>query len=533
MLHHGFSCGHDLTFHLTNWYDAAQQWRHGTLYPRWAQSPNFTAGEPRFIFYPPASWMLGAALVAITGWKFAPFVYIVLVLCAAAAAMYRLARLALMPAAALAAALVYMANPYMLFVIYTRSAYSELLAAAILPLLFLAVLRPRVHIALVAEASAALWLTNAPAAVIGMYSLLALAILSAWRHGSLPNLLRAATGAVLGFFIAAIYLWPAIFEQPRVQIARVKDAAYDFHRSFLFGHTGDPLHDAVLRNASSIAVILFAAIAACTLVVYLRRRHWHTLQKRVFFTLAIFSAVALLLMLPVSAFAWQHLPKLAFLQFPWRWLLAVAIVDAVLSGALVGAPTLRRRIPVGLAIVYSLAAVAVFSHRDFQTCDAQDTPQSVIAQLRSGAGVEGTDEYTPVKADPDDLQSAAPQVWFYTPDGKVKPGDHRELPVHAQVNNWSATHKSFSVDLPQPATAILQLMDYTAWQLRVNGQPTAKAAPASSGQIQIALPAGHSEVQVDFVRTGDRLMGDLLSFVALLVLAIITWRERKHHLHSR
>src|SRR5580698_6624617 len=120
MLHHGFSCGHDLTFHLTNWWDAAHQWRQGTIYPRWAQSPNFTAGEPRFIFYPPASWMLGAALGALTGWKHAPLVYIVLVLCAAGAAMYRLARLALWPAAALAAALVYMANPYMLFVIYTR-----------------------------------------------------------------------------------------------------------------------------------------------------------------------------------------------------------------------------------------------------------------------------------------------------------------------------------------------------------------------------------------------------------------------------
>jgi hypothetical protein len=444
--------------------------------------------------------------------------------------MYRLARLALWPAAALAAALVYMANPYMLFVVYTRSAYSELLAAAIVPLLFLAVLRPRVHIALVAEAVAALWLTNAPAAVIGMYALLALAILSAWRHGSLPNLLRAAAGAALGFFLAAIYLWPAIFEQPRVQIARVKDAAYDFHRSFLFGHTGEPLHDAVLHNASWIAVVLFAAIAACTLFVYLRRRHWHTLQKRVFYTLAIFSGFALLLMLPISAFAWPHIPKLAFLQFPWRWLLAVAPVDAVLSGALVGAPALRRRIPIGLALIYSLLAVAVCSHNFFQPCDAPDTPQSVIAQLRSGAGVEGTDEYTPINADTDDLQPAAPQVWFYTPDGSARPGDHKELRVHAQVNTWAATHKNFSVDLTEPATAILQLMDYTAWQVHVNGAPAQKDAPASSGQIQIALPAGHSDVQVDFVRTGDRVMGDLLSFVALLVLAFITWRERTHHI---
>src|ERR1700761_6222805 len=87
---HGCSCGHDFDFHLVSWLEAANQFSHGTLHPHWAYTPAFNAGEPRFVFYPPISWMLGAVLgvvlthlpgvAATTGWNAAPILFTWIVL---------------------------------------------------------------------------------------------------------------------------------------------------------------------------------------------------------------------------------------------------------------------------------------------------------------------------------------------------------------------------------------------------------------------------------------------------------------------
>src|SRR5579863_1065150 len=91
----GNSCGHDFDFHLVSWFDCLNSWHHGIPYPHWTPSANFGAGEPRFIFYPPLTWMLGAALGLILPWQLVPLALAWVLLACTGLATRALARLAL------------------------------------------------------------------------------------------------------------------------------------------------------------------------------------------------------------------------------------------------------------------------------------------------------------------------------------------------------------------------------------------------------------------------------------------------------
>ena len=185
LLIHGCSCGHDFDFHLLSWMEAARQFTHGNLHPHWAYTAAWNAGEPRFVFYPPLSWTLGAILGLLFpqnwGWQWIPILYTWIAITASGLALHRLARAFTTGTAALIAAVFYTVNPYMLFTAYERTAYAELLAAAFIPLLLQAILRGnhkgRVTIPGIAIPIALLWLTNAPAAVMSCYALALLTLI--------------------------------------------------------------------------------------------------------------------------------------------------------------------------------------------------------------------------------------------------------------------------------------------------------------------------------------------------------------------
>lgn len=107
LLLNGCSCGHDFDFHLLNWMEAARQFTHGNLHPHWAYSAAYNAGEPRFVFYPPLSWTIGALLGLVLPWSWTPVVYTWLALTASGLALHRLAREFASPTAALIAATLY------------------------------------------------------------------------------------------------------------------------------------------------------------------------------------------------------------------------------------------------------------------------------------------------------------------------------------------------------------------------------------------------------------------------------------------
>jgi 6-pyruvoyl-tetrahydropterin synthase related domain len=519
----GTPSGHDVEFHLYSWLEVLGQWRHGILYPRWAGLAHFGYGEPRFIFYPPASWLLGATLSAIVPWTLAASVYIWLVLTASGISMFLLARRWLDWGNALFAAVLYAVNPYHLVIVYWRSAFAELLAACLLPMLLFFVLKAAedeqsmaVPLGIVLAAA---WLTNAPAAVMIHYSLALLMLFFVITKRSPRLLLAGAAAVALGACLANFYLLPAVYEQKWVDIGEAVSPGSRPVDNFLFIHTTDADHDAFNRMISWVAVLEMGVIAVAATLAKFRK----SVNSSFWQLLLGWGLGCAFLLLPISLVFWRILPKLQFMQFPWRWLLCLSLVFTVFVALGLQRWWMRTIVCVLSIVVIAAAWTRVQAPWWDNAADLREMQDN----MESGAGYEGTDEYTPVGADLAAVDKTARDV---TVEGPARAAIH--------VVRWNAVAKEFTAQLSAPGQLALKLFRYPAWNVEVNGQSIPTSVRKSTGQILIPVQAGLNRVQIRFVRTWDRTAGAWISGVTfMLVLLWFLWPNRapglKPQLRSR
>jgi hypothetical protein len=518
----GCSCGHDFDFHLLSWFEAANQFSHGNLHPTWAYTPAWNAGEPRFIFYPPISWILGAILGLILPWTWTPIAYTWLALTAAGLTLYHLAKTFATRNAALVAATFYVVNPYTLFTAYERTAYAELLAAAWIPLLLHAILRDKVTIPRIAIPLALLWLTNAPAAVMASYILALLSLIRlATRTSFQPTTrLKLATitilGTTLGLALAAFYIVPAAYQRGFVQINMAILPGLHPQDNFLFHHTLDADHDHVLRTASIIAVILIL-LTVCALLLARIRTKPASRNAILLFSLAILTLTITLLLTPLSAPIWYYLPELRFLQFPWR-LLAILAPTLSLTVALALSHINLKPLPTTLLSIAIAASLSYSAYAAFhQPCDPEDTVAARLAHFRSAnPAAEPTDEYTPITADNDALALTNPPYWLAdtaeaSAPKSTTPGP---APVHLTLNTAASE------------VLILNLRDYPSWSITRNGTPIHTRLNREDGLIALPIPAGPSSIAITSTVTVDQILGYLITAIAIFSLIALVCRRK-------
>jgi hypothetical protein len=500
----GLPSGHDVEFHLYSWLEVLTQWRHGIWLPRWASLAHFAYGEPRFLFYPPASWMLGGLLSAIFPWTIVAGVYIWLALTLAGLSMFALARRWLDRPDAIFAAVFYAVNPYHLVIVYWRSAFAELLASCLVPLLLLFTVklaegerRAAIPLSLVLAAS---WLTNIPAALMIHYSLALLLLLFAWQQRATRVLWVGAAAILLGACLASFYLLPAIYEQRWIDVAQAISQGYRPHDNFLFVHTADADHDRFNRIISWVAMLEFIGTLSIASIGRMRRDK----NRQLWATLLRWAAICGLLMLPETAVLWKYLPKLEFMQFPWRWLLCLSTMFVIFLTLGLRRWWMRFAVCAVTILVIATAWLRIQPPWWDNIADLKEMQDN----MTDGIGYEGVEEYTPLWADPTAVDKNAPRVTVEKPaQGTI------------QMQQWSAESKTFTAEMSAAGELTLRLFRYPAWQVEVNGHAAPTRARQDTGQIVVPVEAGANHIQVTFIRTWDRTLGACIS--AAMALSMI------------
>jgi hypothetical protein len=525
----GCSCGDDFSFHLLNWLEVGSQWRQGVLLPHWSFTAAWNTGEPRFVFYPPLSWVTGALSGLILPWSLVPNIYIWLALTTCGFTMYRLARAWASEGSALIAASFYMIHPYMLYTFYERSAYSELLAAAWIPLVLLALLRPRITISSIALPVALLWLTNDPAAVMGCYLLALLsAVRIAWIYNenksfreSVREALRITIGVCLGLGLAGFYLVPAIVEQRWVRIRMYEIEGTRIQDNFLFGNFGGPSHQAILHRASVCSLALLALIAMFAVVALYRNfRDTRTSERmsRVFvITTLLATALVLGFFLTSSSyFFWRHIPELKYLQFPWRFDALLGTISAALLALTLGRTRMRPAAAIILVIplVFSFVGDSIFR----QVCQHGKDVPDLVASFHSGQ-VSYPDEYNPSGSDPEKIGHDNPDTWIAEAANAAPPAN---TPIEHPVRLSDRLH--FYVLSSGDAFFIINLREYPAWKIVVNGKADTNRPHRADGLIVVPVRKGLSKIDLAYALMPDAVFGWVLTVISAMA---IFWARRR------
>lgn len=513
-------CGHDRFCYFPRVVEVHQNLIHGILLPRWAPDLGRGYGQPLFIFHPPMFYWL-AEFWHLLGRDYVTAVNLacVLLVFAAAVAMFLLGRLYYGERGGWLAAAAYLYVPYFAVDLYVRSALEEFTVFPLVPLALygfgaFALHRHRRDWILGAVAYALVLFCHFPAALLFTPVLALFLALTAWREKSWRVLGEQAAGMAFALGMAACMWLPALAEKPDVALTRVLHGNGDYANHFVYlrqlfyspwgyGYSGPGPNDG-MSFALGWSHLLLAAAAW----IWIARRPKLS-DRRLMRFFAATGIVLCILMLENAAWLWDHLPLLPYVELPWRLLGPVALCTAMLVGALGPAiAALRRHGGLAFAAAMALLIVPNLPHLQPGSTAEVDTAFYTPHEL-AFHGFETTTmgEMTPR------WMAAVPG---YTPAAAVvAAGD-------AQVRDLSRTPFSYQGQVTARTESRIRLSTawFPGWTVRIDGHP-AEAGPApTTGLVEFLVPAGTHQMDLNFGRSPARRLGESISLFAVLALAL-------------
>lgn len=496
---------HDSAAHNHAWVDGmATEMRKGWIYPRWLSASFEGLGSPSFYFYPPLPFLLMGAVRAAAGdWLPTSAIiqsYGFLLLFASGLAIWWWAQGFMDRSTALVSGIFYMIMPYHLFNFMVRGALGEFAAYAILPALLVAMERmsrnAAAGIPLFAVLYAMLILTHLPMALL--VSIFVIPAYALWLHGvrvaAFPAHASLALAGLLGTGLAAAYLIPALNLQEHINAQFWWSGHYDIRDWMIWRF-------AAREMAFFLLLYSVYGLYGLALIHLMSLMPGDFAQRRRMMFMVIWTWALMLVIAGVVPQIWTGF--LAKVQFPWRLIVAVDLLMAVLIVQLAGFHRTGRSLPLSCFAVTSLLITAM----------------SVIFIVQSSADIA---RLRP--AEPPEYRAAGYAVGTIDPAGPVV------LPEDAGTveTRWQGEEMIITVSAVKDARVVVPINYFPAWvvaDMAGNTVPTEAATP--SRLLSFAVTAGDGSFAARRMTLPEERLGWWISLIAaLLILAVILFTRR-------
>ena len=385
--------------------------------------------------------------------------------------------------------------PYRFGDLYMRGAYGESVSFMFVPAIFLALhLIIKGHQkALILLALSIFGLISSHTVIFVMFAPLIIFYVLLILKPNKQTLKLIVIGLIWGSLLSSFQLAPAIlekhymkFDQPLTSL--YKDFFIDFYQLLRIPKAG--INTGTYLQIGIVSTLLMILSS----FLYLKKRSPNLL----FFI--IFALISIFLTQQQSRWFWQHLPLIAFVLYPYRFLLITILATSFLAVYVV------EKLPFKHLTAFILIFLTIYTNRHF-------------VKIAPWFEIQPTVNLT--------TQNENDTIWSNEETFKPRAIVTTSEPV--QISNLSQDpfKISFLTTPDKETKIIIRKMYFPGWQATVNG----KSYPIQieDGLIKLDLEPGSSQIAVFFKESPLRKAADLITLIsfAALIIFVIKFKNSK------
>ena len=510
-------------------YEMAKGLTDGMFPVRWSADLGYGFGYPMFNFYDPLPYYIGGIVETVgVNALLATKTMMVLGVLLAGVSMYFLGKEFWGKSGGILSALFYVYAPYHAVDLYVRGDVAEFWAYAFIPLIFLGFWKiykeEKWRYVVLAGISFALIVIshNLTAMMVSPFLILFAAYLILKAKKKRVTLYLLAT-FIVGALLAAFYWLPAISEMQYTNVNSLIGGGSNFRDHFVclsqlwtspWGYGGstkgcvDGLSFMIGKYHILLSLCLF--IFASTALILRRYFDAFSKEKLVILVLSFVGfLISIFFTLQISQPIWELIRPMAFLQYPWRFLLMIVFFASFISGSLfwvmgklIKGKTILIAAIVLLSCLLVLISVKFFVPEKYLPVSSQYYTNAYALQWKTS---KISDEYMPK-----DFQRPQSQDGIANFSG-LNSRNSKLISVSKKTQTITLT-----INASNDEKIILPLAFFPSWHVYLDNS----SIPIFENNkgMEINFPKGQHELRLVFQQTRVELLSDLISLAGILIL---------------